>query len=173
MSINFHKKIETERLGGMISTYEFSHSIDTVFYELTDRERLKKRYAALDEEVVGFHSERVGIEIILTVERRIHRDVPKLLRRAINSEQVTKMSEKWWPADADWRGEHHVEVVGQPVAIDATFELIPTKGGCKYVIEQHPRVSIPLVKRQVEKALEKQLSKGFLELCDCVNEFLR
>jgi hypothetical protein len=157
----------------MLSTYEFPHSIDTVYYELTDRDRLMKRYDALGEEVISFHSVHVGLELILTVDRRIHRDVPKMLRNVINSAQVTKMSEKWWPADADWRGEHHIEIVGQPVAIDATFELIPTKGGCKYVIGQRPTVSIPLVRRKVEKILEKQLSKGFFDLCNCVNGFLR
>jgi hypothetical protein len=156
----------------MISTYEFPYSIDTVFHELTDRNRLMKRYETLGEEVISFHSERIGLEIILNVDRRIHREVPKMLRHVINSEQVTKMSEKWWPADSDWRGEHHIEVFSQPVAIDATFELIPTSSGCKYVIEQHSTVSIPLVGRKVENVLEKQLSKGFLELCDCVNGFL-
>jgi hypothetical protein len=74
----------------MLSTYEFPHSIDTVYYELTDRDRLMKRYDALGEEVISFHSVHVGLELILTVDRRIHRDVPKVLRNVINSAQVKK-----------------------------------------------------------------------------------
>ena len=53
-----------------------------------------------------------------------------------------------------------MDVRGQPITISASFELVPTKSGCRYSVTHRVKAKIPLVGKQIEKYILSQTSDG-------------
>lgn len=144
----------------MSISYEFDSDVDTVQQMLTDPEFLAERLIALGEDEPEVKVSRRGGTVTLTLKRAARRDLPKVAAKIIGEVQRFEMTEKW-KADGDgWTGDYHIDVVGAPVEINASFELVPTDGGCQYTISHKPKAKIPVVGKTLEKFLVKQTAEG-------------
>ena len=152
--------------------YDFSHPPEAVLHAMTDHDAVLARCAALGEEVRALRVQHIGTEVVVQLERAIRSEVPKVLQRFFNPVQITHLHETWWRSDGDWRGQHDVQIVNQPIEIHAAFELLPTATGCRFVIAHRATAKVPLVRRQVEKLLSKELAKGFTGVCDYLRDAL-
>ena len=65
--------------------YDFKHDIDTVLSHLHDHDTIVSRCKAMGETVLHCDIERVGIEVILKVEKQVESDAPRIIRRLLAS----------------------------------------------------------------------------------------
>jgi aryl carrier-like protein len=150
--------------------FEFEHDAESVFNLLTDPDFLVDRCLALGELEASCEIEEQGEKTVISLTRKLQRDLPAFLARMMDSVQVMHLTEKW-QADGEggWSGDYTFEVEGQPVTIGATFELYPTDDGCCYSIEHRASAKIPLVGRRVEKFILGQAEQG----CTAELEYLQ
>jgi hypothetical protein len=156
----------------MSVTYDFHFDIDAVMNKLHDREAIIARCEALGEQVTRCDIQTVGTEVIISIEKRIDREVAKFLRKVFDPTQYTDEVETWWPSDGGWRGKICIDIVGKPLVINGAWELLPTGNGCQYIMQYSPKTSIRLLGSQIEKLTAKQANVGFIKACDCIKHSL-
>lgn len=156
----------------MTVRFEFDHDVETVYATLTDPQFLVDRSLALGE--LNAECEVEEFEEMTTVKmvREIQRDMPRMLAKIFGGAQVTDMTEEWRPHEDGWRGHWHMTVRGQPVTIEADFQLEPTTRGSRYQVSHRATAKIPVVGRQVEKYILGQTSGGAKDELDYLRSFL-
>lgn len=152
--------------------YEFKHDIETVLSHFLDHDTVVARCEAMGETVMSCEIERVGIEVILKIEKQVENDAPRVMRKLFAASQTAREVGTWWPSDGFWRGENKIEVVGLPLVITSVSSLVPTAGGCCLTAEYFARAGFRMLNRQVEKLTVNQSRAGFLKCCDIIAEML-
>ena len=156
----------------MTLRYELDHDVDTVKEKLCEAKFLADRLEAIGEDRPEVEVHANGDHITLKLKRAARRDLPKVAAKIIGDHQRFDMTETWSREGTGWRGEYHIDVVGAPVAIDATFDLMPADGGSIYNIDHHPKAKVPLVGRTLEKYLLKQTRAGCIDELDYLKKTL-
>lgn len=152
--------------------FEFEHDIDAVYEVLTDPQFLVDRNLALGELSAEADAEGDGDSTVLNVVREVQRDLPGFLSRLFDTVQVMDMKEVWHPHGDGWRGEWNMDVRGQPVSIAASFELVPTRDGCRYSVAHRVRAKIPMVGGKVEKYILGQTTQGATDELQYLKDYL-
>ena len=144
----------------MSVTVQFESGVDEVYELLTDPQFLVDRSLALGELSAECEvSEDEGVTIV-SLEREVSRDLPKVLAKLFDSVQTMDMTETWREQGDGYRGDWTIEIRKQPVTITARFELMPTASGCQYTVSHKAKAKIPLVGKQVEKYILGQTAHG-------------
>lgn len=156
----------------MAVSYDFSADVDTVYQLLTDPDFLVERSTALGEEHCECEVEEYEDETVITLERRVRRDLPAFLAKMFNPVQTLKMTETWRPDGASWEGDLEIRVDGQPVVIRGEFTLKPSKKGCVYSVSHSCKAKIPLVGGKVEKFVLSQTGDGAKDELEFVRQKL-
>jgi hypothetical protein len=156
----------------MTLRYELDQDVDTVHAKLSDPEFLADRLEAIGEDRPEVEVQVNGDKTTFKLKRAARRDLPKVAAKIIGEVQRFDMTETWAPEGAGWRGEYHIDVVGAPVSIDATFDLFPADGGSIYTIDHHPKAKVPLVGKTLEKFLLKQTRAGCIDELDYLKQTL-
>jgi hypothetical protein len=151
----------------MSMNFEFEHDAASVFDLLTDPQFLVDRCLAMGElEASCEVEEKAGVTVV-SLTRKLKRDLPRFLAKMLDPEQIMQMTEKW-QADGNggWNGEYTFDMEGQPVCIRAKFELYPTDAGCCYSIEHQVKAKIPLIGGRIEKYIHDQAEEGCADELD-------
>jgi len=156
----------------MAVTFDFDHDLQTVFETLTDPQFLVDRCIALGELDAECEVEEDGDAVILTMVREIQRDLPKVLDKVFGGVQTTDFTEEWRPHKDGWKGHWTMSVRGQPVTVDAEFQLQPTAKGCRYSVSHSAKAKIPLLGGQVEKFILGATTGGATDELNYLKEFL-
>ncbi len=156
----------------MTVKFDFNHALEEVFGALTDPDFLVERCIAMGELSAECDLEEDDEGLTLTLVREIQRDMPRALARVFGASQVTDMSEQWWPDGDGWRGHWRMTVRGQPVTIEADFELQPQGKGCRYSVSHTAKARIPLLGRQVEKYILGQTAGGARDELTYLRDYL-
>jgi hypothetical protein len=144
----------------MTVSFEFDHDVETVYETLTEPQFLVDRCLALGELSAECDVEEDDDCTTVNLTREITRDLPRIIAKVFDPVQVMDMQELWRAQDDSWRGDWTMDVRGQPVTISASFELVPTKSGCRYSVTHRVKAKIPLVGKQIEKYILSQTSDG-------------
>ncbi len=144
----------------MAVSQEFQTDVDTIYQLLTDPEFLVERSGALGEEHCECEVEEYEDETVITLERRVKRELPSFLAKMFNPVQTLKMKETWRPSGDSWEGDLEIQVAGQPVVIRGEFTLKSSKKGCVYSVSHSCKAKIPLVGGKVEKFILSQTGDG-------------
>ncbi|MEH6592890.1 MAG: DUF2505 domain-containing protein [Halioglobus sp.] len=145
----------------MSMNYEFEQDADSVFNLLTDPDFLVDRCLDLGELEASCEVEEQTDVTVITLTRKMERDLPRFLKGMVDSLQTIHMTEKWKPeGEGGWKGEYIFEMEGQPVTVRAKFELYPTDAGCCYSIKHQAKAKIPLIGGRIEKYICAQAAEG-------------
>ncbi len=145
---------------------KYSAPIEQVFALLTDPKWLEERCLALGELSAKVKAKKSTKGVVtLTMTRRVKRDLPALVAKVMPAESDLHLEETWTPADGGYDGVLTMEVVGQPVKMNAEFTLESAGKGCIYKIEHETRCSVPLLGGTVAKFAQGQIEQG------CADEF--
>ena len=145
---------------------KYNAPMDKVFALLTDPKWLEARSLALGELSASVRAKKSGGSVLLTMKRRVRRDLPGLVARVLSPESDLVFGETWSAEDDGGRtGTLTMDAVGQPMKMTAEFELCPTAKGCVYRITHRCKCSVPLIGGVVEKFALGQIESG------CADEF--
>lgn len=144
----------------MSITHQFSTDADTLFALLTDAEILVARCQALGETNIECEVTEQGRKTLVTLQRTVKRDLPKVLAAMFSAENTICMQETWESVGSTYLGSYVADVTGQPVKLTAKFKLKPTFDGCEYTIDYQCKASIPLVGKKVEEFIISQTAGG-------------
>ena len=146
---------------------KYAAPIEKVFALLTDPRWLQERSAELGEISAKVKAKKGGGGVVLTMNRRVRRDLPALVAKVLSTEADLVFEETWSAAaeDGSRTGTLTMEAVGQPVKMTATFELAPAGKGCVYRIKHTCKSSVPIIGGVVERFAQGQVESG------CADEF--
>lgn len=146
---------------------KYSAPADKVYALLTDPKWLEARCLALGELSASVKVKKAaGGGVVVTMKRRVERDLPALIAKVLPAESDLVLEEKWSAEEDGTRtGTMTLDIVGQPVTMSAEFELAPAGKGSVYRITHRCRSSIPLVGGTVAKFAQGQVESG------CADEF--
>jgi len=156
----------------MTVSFEFDHDVETVYETLTEPQFLVDRCLALGELSAECDVEEDDNYTTVNLVREISRDLPRIMAKLFDPVQVMDMQERWQAQGDAWRGDWTMDVRGQPVAISASFELVPTNSGCRYSVTHRVKAKIPLVGKQVEKYILGQSSDGATDELTYLRDYL-
>lgn len=143
----------------MAVSQEFSADVDALYGLLTDPDFLVERSVALGEDCEAEVDEYED-ETVITLKRKVTRELPAFLAKMFNPVQTITMTETWRPDGDGWEGDFVMTVEGQPVTIRGEFSLKPSKKGSVYTVSHSCKAKIPLVGGKVEKFVLSQTSDG-------------
>lgn len=154
---------------------QYAAPIEKVFALLTDPKWLEERSAALGELSARVKAKKSGGGVVLTMNRRVRRDLPSLIAKVLKPESDLAFEEVWSAAGDDGArtGTLAMEVVGQPIRVSAKFELVPSGKGCVYRIKHTCKSSVPLVGGAVEKFALGQVESGCADELDYLATYLK
>jgi hypothetical protein len=138
---------------------KFDAPLDHVFCVLTDARWLEERCRALGELGASCKTTRTG-GVVVTMKRRVRRELPALLARFFAPENDIVLEERWSSDDGGHRAAYTLEVVGQPVTIAAEIQLVREGRGCVYRIRHQCKARVPLIGGAVEKFMVGQTEAG-------------
>lgn len=144
----------------MTIIHSFNADPDAVFALMTDADTLIERCKNLGEKDITCSVEQNGRKTVVTLNRTVKRDLPKVLAAMFSAENTIRMHEQWESIGSTYMGSYTAEVVGQPVALSARFKLKPTDKGCEYSIDYQCKASIPLVGKKIEDFIISQTAGG-------------
>ena len=154
----------------MSSSYEFECDVDTLLGLLNDPQYLVDRNLELGELEADCDVEEQGDTTVVTMRRKVHRELPGFLAKVFDPDQVMHMVEKWKSdGEGGWAGSYVMDFEGKPISISADFELYPTDTGCCYNIEHRARAKVPLIRSKLEKYVLGETGSG----CDDEMDYLR
>lgn len=152
---------------------KYNAPVDKVFALLTDAKWLETRCAALGELSVSVKAKKSGGKVMLTMKRRVKRDLPALVAKVMSPEAELVFEEIWSSeADGGRTGTLTMQAIGQPVTMSAAFELFPAAKGCVYRIKHECKSSVPLVGGAVAKFALGQVEAGCADEFDYLVEYL-
>jgi hypothetical protein len=145
---------------------KYSAPMDKVFAFLTDPKWLEARCLAVGELSASVKAKKKGGGVVISMKRRVRRELPGMLARVMSPESDLVFEETWSAEeDGSRTGTLTMDAVGQPVKMTATFELAPAGKGCVYRITHKCKSSVPLIGGIVEKFAQEQVEHG------CADEF--
>jgi uncharacterized protein YndB with AHSA1/START domain len=145
---------------------KYSAPVDKVFALLTDPTWLEARSLAVGELSASVKAKKKGGVVVLSMKRRVRRDLPGMLAKVLSPETDLLFEETWSsPDDGGRTGTLTMDAVGQPVKMTAEFELVPSGKGSLYRITHKRTASVPLIGGLVAKFAQEQVEKG------CADEF--
>jgi hypothetical protein len=97
---------------------------------------------------------------VLAVSRRLPDGIPGFLAAFVPKDGRVTQTDTWGPArDGVREGTWEAAFGGAPGEIRGTTRLEPTPGGCRWVVEGHVKVKIPLVGGKAESFLAPLVEK--------------
>ena len=145
---------------------KYAAGMDKVFALLTNAKWLEARSAALGELSAKVSAKKSAGKVVLTMQRRVKRDLPGLMAKLMSPEADLVFEETWLPeADGKRAGTLSMDALGQPVKMSAHFTLEPSGKGCIYRIQHKCKSSVPIVGGAVERFALGQVEAG------CADEF--
>jgi hypothetical protein len=145
---------------------KYGAPMDKVYALLTDPKWLEARCLDVGELSASVKAKKKGGGVVLTMKRRVRRELPGMLAKVMSPESDLLFEETWSAEqDGSRSGTLTMEAVGQPVKMSATFELSAAGKGCVYRITHKCKSSVPLIGSLVEKFAQEQVEKG------CADEF--
>ncbi len=140
---------------------KFNASIDKVFSLLTNPKWLEERSLALGELSAKVRKKQSAKALSLSMLRRVKRELPALIATILPSESDIQFEESWThDPEGGYQGLLTMEIVGQPVKMQAKFELTGAGPGCCYRIEHQTKCDIPLVGGMVAQFAQGQIEQG-------------
>lgn len=131
---------------------KYAAPIDTVFALLTDAKWLEARNMALGELLAKVEAKKSAKGVTISMTRRIKRELPALVAKVLSPESDLQFEESWVPdGEGGYGGSLSMDIVGQPVTMNAEFTLTPAGKGCVYRIAHQAKCSIPLLGGPVEQ----------------------
>ena len=142
--------------------FRYAASPSAVVAMMADPEFQKRKSAAsgaLSHEV----NVQPGTNPVVTVVRRMPVDhIPDMLRALVKRGIVVRETVRWRDAapDGSREGAVTLEILGQPVTMRGTIQLVPTSDGTDGRIQADVKAAIPLLGGKVEKAVEPAILGG-------------
>lgn len=144
---------------------KYSATVEQVFALLTNAKWLEERCLELGELSASVKAKKAAGGVTLSMKRRVKRDLPGLVAKVLPSEADLEFEEVWGAEEDGGRsGTLNMVAVGQPVKMNAEFELVPSGKGCIYRITHKCKASVPLIGGTIEKFALGQVEEG------CANE---
>ena len=145
---------------------KYAASVEQVFALLSDPRWIEQRCLALGELAAKVKSRKSAGAVVLTMTRRVRRDLPALLARVVSPESDLQFEETWSaPQEGIRRGHLRITAPGQPLTVTADFELAPAGKGSVYRIKHVTKADVPLIHAAVERWVQGQIEEG------CAAEF--
>lgn len=139
----------------------FNASIDKVFSLPTNPKWLEERSLVLGELSAKVKKKQSAKALSLSMLRRVKRELPALITTLLPSESDIQFEESWMhDPKGGYQGLLTMEIVGQPVKMQAKFALTATGRGCRYRIEHRTKCGIPLVGGMVAQFAQGQIEQG-------------
>jgi hypothetical protein len=128
---------------------------------LTNAKWLEARCLAMGELSASVKAKKKAGQIHVTMKRRLRRDLPGVLAKVLSPESDLVMEEVWTLEEGgEASGTMDVEIVGQPVRLNADFELLQSGKGCIYRITHRAKASVRLVGGTIERFATKQTEEA-------------
>lgn len=156
----------------MAVQFDYDSDVQSVYEALTEPQYLVDRSLAMGELSAECEAEEDQGITTVNLMREVSRDLPKILAKMFDSVQLMDMTETWREKGDGYAGEWEILIRGQPVAITAEFELVPTRSGCRYSVTHKARAKIPLVGKQVEKYILGQTADGARQELEYLRDYL-
>ena len=147
--------------------------VATVFALLTDPKWLQARCLALGELSASCKARKSAGDVVVTMRRRVHRDLNALIAKVLNPDSDIEIEERWIAADGGYTGSYTLQIVGKPVTVTAEFALQPQGKGSVYRIQHSAEVRVPLVGGVVEKFVIGQSEQACADELDYLVENLK
>ena len=129
----------------------------TVLDLLTNAKWLEARCLALGDISASVKTKKKAGQVIVTMHRRISRELPGMLAKVLPPESDMVLEETWTLGDkGEATGSMTVEMVGQPVRLGAEFSLSASGKGCVYDISHSAKSSVPFLAGSIEKFAQKK-----------------
>lgn len=152
---------------------KFNAGVEQVFALLTDPKWLEARSLAMGELSAKVKAKKNAKGVNVTMDRRVHRDLPALVAKVISPDSDLHFEEVWVRGDDGYTGTWSMEIVGQPVKATAEFSLTASGKGCVYAIEHQASCSIAFVGGAVAKFAQGQIESGAMAELDYLAQSLR
>lgn len=140
--------------------FTFSHSAEDVFDLFCDPDFLVERSIALGEISADAEIEDDGSKVTISMRREVTRDLPKMLAKVFNPQQVLNLKEEWQQIGEAFIGKSEFTVEGQPVKVNTEMTLKPSGNGSVFSIKYKAKADIPLVGGKVEKFIISNCVEG-------------
>lgn len=147
-------------------------SLDKVYASLIDAKWLEARCLALGELSASCKT-RTSPGVVVTMKRRVRRELNPLISKVLNPESELELEEHWLADGKGYKGQLTLQIVGKPITVKADFELVPDGKGCLYRIQHHAKVNVPLIGGVVEKFILGQTEQGCADELDYLADFVK
>lgn len=152
---------------------KFNASVDTVYGWLTDPKWLEARCLAMGEISAMCKTKKQAGGLNVTMQRRVHRDLNAVIAKVINPDSDIEIVENW-SGDATRRtATYQLSLVGKPITVSASIELVAAGKGCVYRIQHIARVKVPLIGGVIEKFVISETEKGCADELEYLAAHLR
>lgn len=135
---------------------KYNATVEQVFALLTDPQWIEARCLALGESSVRIKTRKVGKGVVISMARRMKRELPALVAKVLSAQSDLQFEETWTRDGDGYTGTLAMDIVGKPVTMSAPFSLRPSGKGCTYSIEHQTKCSIPLVGGAVARFAQGQ-----------------
>jgi hypothetical protein len=151
---------------------KFNAPVDKVYALLIDPKWLEARCLALGEISANCKCKK-GTTVVVTMKRRIRRELSGLISKVLSPESDFVIEERWSAEGKGYSGTLTLEVVGKPVTVTAPFELMPEGKGCVYSIQHTAKVRVPLIGGTIEKFVIGQTEEGCADELEYLADYLK
>ena len=151
---------------------KYNAPAEKVFGLLTDPKWLEARCLALGELSAKCSTKKSG-GIVVTMKRRVRRELSAVISKVLNPESDIELIEHWKVDKESRGGSFTMQIVGKPITVTADFELVPDGKGCVYRIKHHCKVKVPLIGGIVEKFVLGQTEEGCQDELDYLADYLK
>ncbi len=138
---------------------KFNTTADHLFELLTNGKWLEERCLAMGELSAKCKTKKSdGLQV--TMNRRVHRDLPAMVAKVINPDSDIEIVERWSGTAAKRTASYILTIVGKPITVTADIELEATGKSCVYRITHQAKVKVPLIGGVIEKFVIAETEKG-------------
>lgn len=150
----------------------FNAPAEKVFGLLTDGKWLRARCLTLGELSADCKVKK-GQSLVVTMRRRVHRDLPAIIAKVLNPDSDIEIIEHWTGDAKNRNGSYTLQILGKPITVTADFALESAGKSCVYRIQHHAKVRVPLVGGIVEKFVVGETEKGCADELDYLADYLK
>lgn len=137
--------------------HTFTAPVDKVYALLTDAKWLEARCLAMGELSAQVKVKKAAKSLTVTMQRRVHRDLPALVAKVMSSDSDLQFREEWCREGDGYAADWSMDIAGQPVKSTGRISLQPSGKGCRYAITHNTQCSIPFVGGAVAKFAQGQI----------------